>query len=143
MRNGIPYLVRPLVVYHTPLLDGVHAEGFTNAHSTDKKRTNIFRYFRNFISDISETQFISDTGATRGVAGSEPMSALLSHLPQEILARVRKIASQVTFRFGNMKTLTSMFAVLIPISHICKTYLRFEIVKAGRHFYFPIKLIEL
>ena len=82
-----------------------------------------------FISDISETQFISDTGATRGVAGSEPMSALLSHLPQKNLARVRKIASQLTFRFGNMKTLTSMFAVLIPISHICKTYLRFEIVE--------------
>ena len=62
MRNGIPYLVRPLIVYHTPLLDGVHAEGFTNAHSTDKKRTNIFqifqklhfRYFRNCIS-VSQT----------------------------------------------------------------------------------------
>ena len=41
-----------------------------------------------FISDISETQFISDTGATRGVSGSEPMSALLSHLPKDILASV-------------------------------------------------------
>ena len=47
-----------------------------------------------FISDISETQFISDTGATRGVAGSEPMSSLLSHLPQEILARVQKLPAR-------------------------------------------------
>ena len=82
-----------------------------------------------FTSDISETIFISDTGATRGVSGSEPMSALLSHLPKDIRASVRKNASQVAFRFGNMKTLTSLFAVLIPISQDCKTYLRFEIVE--------------
>ena len=37
-----------------------------------------------FLADVSATEFISDTGATRGVAGEQPMTALINSLPTAI-----------------------------------------------------------
>jgi len=82
-----------------------------------------------FFDDIPTTQMVSDTGATKCVAGLEPVLALIRALLATIQERVKKVKSQVTFRFGNMLTLTAQFAVMTPIDQDGTYYLRIEVLE--------------
>ena len=72
------------------------------------------------------TEGVLDTGASRTVLGDQRVREVISGLAAECRGRVRKIASDVTFRFGNSGTLTSKFALLLPTSE--DTWVRVEVI---------------
>lgn len=58
---------------------------------------------------------ILDTGATKTVIGSNLIKPLLDSLDPDVRKQVRKGSCEVTFRFGNLDTLESKHALIIPI----------------------------
>ena len=69
---------------------------------------------------------VLDTGASRTVVGSDRVHQLLQGLPADCRREVRKVKSDITFRFGNSGTLASKHALLLPASGA--TWVRVEIV---------------
>ena len=51
---------------------------------------------------------ILDTGASRCVIGEKIWQQLLQQLPTVVQQQVRQVDSQVSFRFGNNQSLTSI-----------------------------------
>ena len=60
------------------------------------------------------TQAILDTGASRCIIGTKPLSLLLQRLPPDVRSHVHQQDSKIKFRFGNGQTLTSLYRVLLP-----------------------------
>ena len=58
---------------------------------------------------------ILDTGASRCIIGEKVLFRLRQHLPQELDSQIKKVESQVKFRFGNNQSLTSAYRVQIPL----------------------------
>ena len=69
---------------------------------------------------------VLDTGASRTVLGEDRVEQMLQGLPQKCRREVRKVASEVTFRFGNSGTLSSKHALLLPAAD--STWIRVEII---------------
>ena len=69
---------------------------------------------------------VLDTGASKTVVGSDRIRSVLQGLSKERRARVKKVSSDVTFRFGNSGTLTSKQALLIPTSG--QFWIRIEVI---------------
>ena len=69
---------------------------------------------------------VIDTGASRTVIGDSRVRDLVSGLAPESRAGVKKVPSQVTFRFGNNGTLTSKHALLLPTS--AGAWIRIEVI---------------
>ena len=80
---------------------------------------------------------ILDTGASRCIIGSQTLSCLLQHLPSDVKSHVQQRPSQIKFRFGNNQTLTSMYKVLLPLSHSSgeKVWLGVEVVNGRTPFF--------
>ena len=81
---------------------------------------------------------ILDTGASRCIIGSQTLSCLLQRLPSDVKSHVQQRPSQIKFRFGNNQTLTSMYKVLLPLSHSSgeKVWLGVEVVDGRTPFLF-------
>lgn len=60
---------------------------------------------------------ILDTGASRCIIGEKTLERLKLALPTSLTQKFRKKASQVRFRFGNNASLTSQYAIQIPLKH--------------------------
>ena len=69
-------------------------------------------------SGLSPNHGILDTGATKTVIGSELVKDLLDSLEPVIRKKVSRCPCQVTFRFGNLSTLQSQQALVIPIGNL-------------------------
>ena len=69
---------------------------------------------------------VLDTGASRTVIGSDRVGNMLQGLPAESRREVRKVKSDITFRFGNSGTLSAKHALLLPAGGA--TWVRIEIV---------------
>ena len=61
---------------------------------------------------------ILDTGATKTVIGSQLIKGLLESLDPEIRKQVGRCACHITFRFGNLSTLDSQQALVIPLGRL-------------------------
>jgi len=74
--------------------------------------------------------------------GDRTLKKLQQSLSGEINARFRKQDSQVKFRFGNNQSLTSMYAIQMPLKHREQTKLRLSVdwFLEPPLFYFPRKL---
>jgi hypothetical protein len=59
--------------------------------------------------------------------GDRTLKKLQQSLSGEINARFRKQDSQVKFRFGNNQSLTSMYAIQMPLKHREQTKLRLSV----------------
>ena len=81
---------------------------------------------------------ILDTGASRCIIGSQTLSCLLQRLPSDVKSHVQQRPSQIKFRFGNNQTLTSIYKVLLPLSHSSgeKVWLGVEVVDGRTPFLF-------
>ena len=69
---------------------------------------------------------VLDTGASRTVIGDKRVKQLLQGLSKECRDNARKVASDVTFRFGNSGTLSSKHAMLLPASD--SSWVRVEVI---------------
>ena len=69
---------------------------------------------------------VLDTGASRTVVGSERVRDMIQGLPADCRREVRKVKSDITFRFGNSRTLSAKHALLLPASGA--NWVRAEIV---------------
>ena len=74
---------------------------------------------------------IMDTGATKTVMGSNLIKPFLDNLNEEVRKKVRRSNCQITFRFGNLQTLDSTQALVIPIGHL---HLKIAIVPGNTPF---------
>ena len=91
------------------------------------------------------THAILDTGASRCIIGDRTLKRLQQSLPAEISARFRKQDSQVKFRFGNNQSLTSMYAIQMPLKHKeqKKLWLSVEVVPGATPFLFSKKAFKM
>ena len=91
------------------------------------------------------THAILDTGASRCIIGDRTLKRLQQSLPAEISDRFRKQDSQVKFRFGNNQSLTSMYAILMPLKHkeCKKLWLSVEVVPGATPFLFSKKAFKM
>lgn len=71
---------------------------------------------------INETLFASsgsigvvDLGASQTVIGSNQVNELLANIPSQVKSQTRRVACNLTFRFGNQQTLASKHALLLPL----------------------------
>lgn len=90
-------------------------------------------------SGLSPNHGILDTGATKTVIGSELVKDLLNSLDPSVRKMVSRCPCQVTFRFGNLSTLQSQQALVIPIGRL---NLKVAVVPGYTdipHFYYPIR----
>ncbi len=69
-------------------------------------------------SGLSPNHGILDTGATKTVIGSDLVKDLLNSLDPVVRKKVSRCPCQVTFRFGNLSTLQSQQALVIPIGNL-------------------------
>ena len=76
--------------------------------------------------DTEGTEGVLDTGASRTVLGSARVSQMVRGLPAACRSQVKKVASDITFRFGNSGTLTSKFALMLPAAG--GTWVRIEVI---------------
>ena len=82
---------------------------------------------------------ILDTGASRCVIGEKIWKQLLQQLPTAIQQQVRQLDSQVSFRFGNNQSLTSICKVQVPLANTTtgrKLWLSIEVVPGSTPFLF-------
>lgn len=93
----------------------------------------------NVVSDHGPSFGILDTGATKTVMGSNLIKPLLDSLHDEVRKRVRRSSCQITFRFGNLQTLDSTQALVIPIGHL---HLKIAIVPGNTPFLLSNTLIR-
>ena len=61
---------------------------------------------------------ILDTGATKTVIGSQLIKGLMNSLDPEIRNKVGRYSCNITFRFGNLSTLDSQHALVIPVGRV-------------------------
>ena len=61
---------------------------------------------------------ILDTGATKTVIGSQLIKGLMNSLDPEIRNKVGRCSCNITFRFGNLSTLDSQHALVIPLGRV-------------------------
>ena len=61
---------------------------------------------------------ILDTGATKTVIGSHLIKGLLDSLCPEVRKKIGRCACNITFRFGNLSTLESQHALVIPLGRL-------------------------
>ena len=88
------------------------------------------------------THAILDTGACRCIIGEKTMNRLQQSLPKKISDRFRRRESQVKFRFGNNQSLTSTYAIQIPLKHrdAKKLWMSVEVVPGATPFVFQESL---
>ena len=82
---------------------------------------------------------ILDTGATKTVIGSNLIKPLLDSLDSDLRKQVRRGSCEVTFRFGNLDTLESKQALIIPIG---KMHLKVAIVPGNTPFLLSNTLVR-
>ena len=63
----------------------------------------------------SGTVGVVDLGASQTVMGHQQLKELLDQLPSAIRVQVRRAPCQIVFRFGNHQTLTSKYALMLPL----------------------------
>ena len=114
-----------------------------------------FKHFHSAESQASEhvysslesfsTHAILDTGASRCIIGEKTLIKLKQALPECLRDRFRQKDSQVKFRFGNNQTLTSMYAVQIPLKHqgSKKLWLSVEVVPGQTPFLFSKRAFKM
>ena len=86
---------------------------------------------------------VLDTGASRSVIGSELVPSLLKDLPAGVRTRVREVASNVGFRFGNNHVLHSQSQIQVPLSSSGKkTWLVIEVVPGATPFLLSIRAMK-
>ena len=64
------------------------------------------------------THGIVDLGASKTVIGSNLVADFLKSLNSEIKEKVNRCSCQIVFRFGNQQTLSSQFAMVVPIGDL-------------------------
>ena len=69
---------------------------------------------------------VLDTGASRTVVGSERLQEVLRGLSEKCRKGIKKVSSEITFRFGNSGTLSSKYALLLPTSS--GSWIRLEVI---------------
>ena len=91
------------------------------------------------------THAILDTGASRCIIGEKTLDRLKQALPQQLCDQFQRKASQVKFRFGNNQSLTSIFAVQIPLKHVDsrRLWISVEVVPGHTPFLFSKKAFKL
>ena len=91
------------------------------------------------------THAILDTGASRCIIGEKTLEKLKLALPDGLVNSFRKQSSQVKFRFGNNQTLTSQYAIQIPLKHIehKKHWLSVEVVPGATPFLFSKRAFKM
>eukprot|EP00435_Cladocopium_sp_Y103_P010390 s526_g2.t1 len=91
------------------------------------------------------THAILDTGASRCIIGEKTLAKLKQSLPDRLSDSFRKKDSQVKFRFGNNQTLTSVYAVQIPLKHKerKKLWLSVEVVPGLTPFLFSKRAFKM
>ena len=91
------------------------------------------------------THAILDTGASRCIIGDKTLHRLKQSLPECIRSQIRQKASSVKFRFGNNQSLTSMYAVQLPLKHAHgrKLWLSVEVVRGLTPFLFSKKAFKM
>ena len=77
------------------------------------------------------TYGVMDSGATRTVIGSDFVAELLQNLDPSVRRQVKRCHHETTFRFGNLGTLKSTQAMVIPIGSLL---LKIAIVKGSTPF---------
>ena len=84
------------------------------------------------------THAILDTGASRCIIGEKTLEKLKHALPETLSRRFRKQPSAVRFRFGNNQSLTSMYAIQMPLRHVGpkQLWLSIEVVPGQTPFLF-------
>ncbi|CAL1130755.1 unnamed protein product [Cladocopium goreaui] len=89
-------------------------------------------------SEAKPAHAILDTGASRCIIGTQPLSRLLQRLPSDVRSTVQRRESKIKFRFGNNQTLTSMYRVLLPLygPNCEKVWLGVEVVEGTTPFLF-------
>lgn len=109
-----------------------------------------FRQFRQWKDDLPlecltatcdrPCHAILDTGASRCIIGEKVLFRLRQHLPQELDSQIKRVESQVKFRFGNNQSLTSSYRVQIPLlradQQARKLWLSVEVVPGETPFLF-------
>ena len=58
---------------------------------------------------------VLDLGASKSVIGSESVAGLIAGLNAEVRGKLSRCPCHVTFRFGNSGTLTSQYALVVPL----------------------------
>ena len=91
------------------------------------------------------THAILDTGASRCIIGDKTLHRLKQSLPECIRSQIRQKDSSVKFRFGNNQSLTSMYAVQLPLKHAHgrKLWLSVEVVRGLTPFLFSKKAFKM
>lgn len=91
------------------------------------------------------THAILDTGASRCIIGEKTLERLKLALSTNLTQKFRKKASQVRFRFGNNASLTSQYAIQIPLKHRenRKLWISIEVVPGLTPFLFPKRAFKL
>jgi hypothetical protein len=86
-----------------------------------------------------------DTGASRCIIGEKTLEKLKQALPGNLAETFRKQNSQVKFRFGNNQTLTSQYAIQIPLKHVDhkKHWLSVEVVPGATPFLFSKRAFKM
>ena len=82
---------------------------------------------------------ILDTGASRCVIGEKIWNQLLHRFPSSLQKQVRRLESQVRFRFGNNQSLTSQCKMQIPLANQQtgrRLWLSIEVVPGSTPFLF-------
>ena len=93
----------------------------------------------NVVSSHGPSFGILDTGATKTVMGSNLIKPLLDSLNPDVRKQVRRSNCQITFRFGNLQTLDSTQALVLPIGHL---HLKIAIVPGNTPFLLSNTLIR-
>lgn len=93
----------------------------------------------NVVSSHGPSFGILDTGATKTVMGSNLIKPLLNSLHEDVRKQVRRSNCQLTFCFGNLQTLDSTQALVIPIGHL---HLKIAIVPGNAPFLLSNTLIR-
>ena len=85
------------------------------------------------------TYGVMDSGATRTVIGSDFVAELLQNLDPEIRRQVKRCKNETTFRFGNLGTLKSTQAIVVPLGTLL---LKIAVVKGSTPFLLSNSLLR-
>ena len=69
---------------------------------------------------------VLDTGASRTVVGVERLQEVLQGLSESCRKGIKRVSSEITFRFGSSGTLSSKYALLLPSSS--GSWVRLEVI---------------
>ena len=91
------------------------------------------------------THAILDTGASRCIIGEKTLEKLQHALPYQLNMTIRRQPSGVKFRFGNNQSLTSMYAIQVPLKHVNsrRLWLSIEVVPGNTPFLFSKKAFKM